>query len=62
MAPAASMAERMAQVETRVEAAQIEIKTVADRLDRLQFWIMATFGGMLVSIFLLALTLLTKGR
>lgn len=55
-----ALGERVASVETKVQAIDMDVKNVAERLDRLQFWIMATFGGVVVGVAMMVLQLLVK--
>jgi len=48
-----AIAERVAAVEVKAETNKAAIKTVTERLNTLQFWIMATFGGVTTAVLLL---------
>lgn len=60
MAQTADMGERVASLETTAVTHAKEINAVTDKLDKLQFWIMATFGGVATGVLLMLLQLAVK--
>jgi len=54
------MGERVASLEATAAAHAKEINAVTDKLDKLQFWIMATFGGVATGVILMLLQLAVK--
>jgi chaperonin cofactor prefoldin len=55
-----TLGERVATVETKIETLDRDVKSVTEKLDRLQFWIMATFGGVATGVLLMLLQLAVK--
>jgi hypothetical protein len=51
---------RLAVIEHRQGEVDEKIKGLASQLDRLQFWILATFGGVVTSVMLLVVSYVIK--
>lgn len=52
-----SLAERVAAVEVKADNNETTIQQMGERLNRLFFWLLATFGGVTTAVFLLVLQL-----
>jgi hypothetical protein len=55
-----AIGERVTAVETKVETLDRDVQSVAEKLDRLQFWILCTFGGVVVGVGMMVFEMAVK--